>query len=163
MMNSADSAEARLRLNWPVSSSDHEVIGRLWLEHSAALDNRDLEGLLGTLTPDCVVQVVPTGQRWEGQPGARAFYASLFSAFPDFQHALQHIVIGPQGVFEAARITGTHLGVWAGIAPTNRPVALSVQAYFPWHPAQCRFEGQTIYFDRGEMDELLLSRAACRG
>ena len=61
-------------------------------------------------------EIVPTGQRWEGHDGARAFYTELFAAFPDNRFALTEIVVGPQGVFEAARLTGTNLGPWAGVA-----------------------------------------------
>ena len=156
-MDSAVSEDARRRLGWPVSAPEYEKIRRLWLKHSIAEDKRDLDGLIATLTPDCVYEVVPTGQRWEGHDGARAFYTSLLGAFPDAHFALQNIVVGPQGVFEVARLTGTHQGVWAGIAPTGRPVALTVLIYFPWNPEQRLFEGEKVFFDRGEMDELLLS------
>ena len=60
--------------------------------------------------------MVPTGQRWDGHDGARAFYTELFAAFPDNRFALTDIVVGPQGVFEAAQLTGTNLGPWAGVA-----------------------------------------------
>jgi predicted ester cyclase len=155
-MDSAVSEEARRRLSWPVSAAEYEKIRRLWLKHSIAEDKRDLDGLIETLTPDCVYEVVPTGQRWEGHDGARAFYTSMLGAFPDVHFALQDIVIGPQGVFEVAQLTGTHQGVWAGIAPTGRPVELTVLIYFPWNPEMRLFEGEKVYFDRGQMDELLL-------
>ena len=57
-------------------------------------------GSIATLAPDCVYEIVPTGQRWEGHAGARAFYTELFAAFPDNAFELTDIVIGPQGVFE---------------------------------------------------------------
>ena len=76
---------------------------------------RDIDGLIATLAPDCVYEIVPTGQRWEGHDGARAFYTELFGAFPDNRFALTDIVVGPQGVFEAAQLTGTNLGPWAGV------------------------------------------------
>ena len=155
-MTSAVSEDARQRLNWPLAARDYERIRRLWLKHSIAEERRDLDGLVDTLTPDCVYEVVPTGQRWEGHTGARAFYTSLLGAFPDVGFALQQIVIGPQGVFEAARLTGTHQGVWAGIAPTGRAIALTVLIHFPWNREAGLFDGETVYFDRGEMDELLL-------
>ncbi len=66
--------------------------------------------------PDCVYEIVPTGQRWEGHAGARAFYTELFGAFPDNAFALSEIVIGPQGAFEVATLTGTNPGPWAGVA-----------------------------------------------
>ena len=62
------------------------------MRHSIAEDARDIDGLIATLTPDCAYEIVPTGQRWEGHAGARAFYAELFAAFPDNAFALSEIV-----------------------------------------------------------------------
>ena len=36
------------------SQDEHDAIRRLWKQHSVAEDNRDLPGLLATLTDDCV-------------------------------------------------------------------------------------------------------------
>ena len=112
----------RDRLKWPVSTELHDKIRRLWIRHSIAEDGRDLAGLISTLTEDCVYEVVPTGQRWQGHDGARQFYLTFLGAFPDVKFDLEDIVIGPQGVFEAARMTGTHQGPWAGLAPTGKSV-----------------------------------------
>ena len=85
-------------------------IKRLWVRHSIAEDRRDVDGLIATLSPDCTYEIVVTGQRWEGHDGARRFYAELFAAFPDNAFALSEIVVGPQGVFEVATLTGTNQG-----------------------------------------------------
>src|SRR5262245_12648845 len=126
-------------------------IRRLWTRHSIAEDRRDVPGLLDTLTEDCVYEVVPTGQRWEGHGGARAFYESLLGAFPDVTFRLADIVIGPQGVMEVAEMTGTHRGPWAGLEPTGRPVRLRLVIHFPWDPVAEKFAGEKIYFDRGAL------------
>jgi hypothetical protein len=54
-------------------------------------------------------------------------------------------VIGPQGVFEVARLTGTNLGPWAGTPPSGLPVDLEVLILFPWDPATERFGGERIW------------------
>ncbi|HYO89500.1 MAG TPA: ester cyclase [Candidatus Limnocylindrales bacterium] len=156
MTHNSSSEEARERLNWPITPDLYEQIRQLWLKHSMAKDKCDVDRLIETLTPTCVYEVVPTGQRWHGHDGARAFYTSLIGAFPDVSFTLQHIVIGPQGVFEAAQLTATHQGVWAGIAPTGRAIRLSLMLYFPWDRELALFDGERVFFDRGEMDELLL-------
>src|ERR1700745_1038223 len=71
-------------------------VRELYKAHSIAEDARDLEGLISTLTPDCVYELVQTGHRWEGHDGARRFYAELLTAFPDLGFELTDIVIGPQ-------------------------------------------------------------------
>ena len=124
-------------------------IKRLWVRHSIAEDRRDIEGLVATLAPDCTYEIVVTGQRWEGHDGARAFYTELFAAFPDNAFALSEIVVGPQGVFEVATLTGTNLGPWGGAEPSGLPVRLEVIIFFPWDPVAERFLGERIWFDRG--------------
>ena len=57
-------------------------VRELYKKHSLAEDARDLEGLISTLTPDCVYELVQTGHRWEGHDGARRFYTELLTAFP---------------------------------------------------------------------------------
>ena len=126
-------------------------IKRLWVRHSIAEDRRDIDGLVATLSPDCVYEIVPTGQRWEGHDGARGFYTELFGAFPDNAFALTDIVVGPQGVFEVATLTGTNLGPWAGASPTGLPVALQVLILLRWDPATERVSGERIWFDRGAL------------
>ena len=139
----------RRRLARPFDTAELRRIKRLWVRHSIAEDARDIDGLIATLSEDCVYEIVPTGQRWEGHDGARTFYTELFAAFPDNAFALSEIVIGPQGAFEVATLTGTNLGPWAGVAPSGLAVALEVLILFPWDPATQRFTGERIWFDRG--------------
>jgi hypothetical protein len=60
-------------------------------------------------------------------------------------------VVGPQGVFEVATLTGTNLGPWGGAAATGLPIALQFLILFPWDPAPERFTGERIWFDRGAL------------
>jgi len=137
------------RLGRAFDPAELRRIKRLWVRHSIAEDRRDIDGLIATLAPDCAYELVPTGQRWEGHVGARAFYAELFRAFPDNRFALTEIVVGPQGVFEVATLTGTNEGSWGGAPPSGLPIALEVLILFPWDPATQRFHGERIWFDRG--------------
>ena len=90
-------------------------VRELYKKHSLAEDARDLEGLISTLTPDCVYELVQTGHRWEGHDGARRFYTELLTAFPDIQFNLTDIVIGPQGVCEEANVSATQQAPWLGL------------------------------------------------
>ena len=141
---------ARRRLGGRFDPDELRAIKRLWLRHSIAEDARNIDGLLATLTPNATYQIVPTGQAWHGHAGVRAFYGELFAAFPDNRFELIEIVIGPQGVFEAARLAGTNLGPWAGVPASGLPVALEVLILFPWDPAARLFTGERIWFDRGQ-------------
>ncbi len=139
----------RKRLARPFDPAELRRIKRLWVRHSIAEDARDIDGLIATLTRDCVYEIVATGQRWAGHDGARGFYTELFAAFPDNAFALSEIVVGPQGVFEVAILTGTNQGPWAGVPPSGLAVSLEVLIFFPWDPVTERFTGERIWFDRG--------------
>jgi steroid delta-isomerase-like uncharacterized protein len=139
----------RARLARGFDQAELRRIKRLWVRHSIAEERRDIDGLVATLTPDCVYEIVVTGQRWEGHDGARRFYEELFAAFPDNTFALSEIVVGPQGVFEVATLTGTNDGPWAGVPASGLAVALEVLILFPWDPATERLIGERIWFDRG--------------
>ena len=139
----------RSRLARRFDPAELRRIKRLWVRHSIAEDARDIEGLIATLDPDCVYEIVPTGQRWAGHDGARRFYSELFTAFPDNAFALSEIVIGPQGAFEVATLTGTNQGPWAGVPPSGLAVSFEVLILFPWDNVTERFSGERIWFDRG--------------
>ena len=148
---SEPSNEAREQLAREVTPELYQRVRRLWIRHSIAEDNRDLDGLLATLTEDCVYEIVATGQRWQGHEGARQFYLTFLGAFPDVKFALQEIVLGPQGVMEVAELTGTHRGPWAGQEATGQPVRMRVVIFFPWDAAAQKFSGEKIYLDRADL------------
>jgi predicted ester cyclase len=124
---------------------EHDAIRELWKRHSIAEDNRDLPGLLATLTEDCVYELVQTGHRWEGHEGAARFYAGLLGGFPDIDFQLTNIVIGPQGVCEEADVTGTFENEWLGVSPTGERLAWRVTIFFPWDREQRLFSGERVY------------------
>lgn len=126
---------------------EHEAVRALWKAHSKAEDARDIEGLLATLTEDCVYEVVPTGHRWEGHAGAADFYRTLLGAFPDVEFHLRNIVIGPQGVCEEARVTATHHEDWLEFPATGEAVEFGVVIFFPWNREARLFEGERVWFD----------------
>lgn len=126
-------------------AAEHEAIRELWKRHSKAEDNRDLPGLISTLTRDCVYELVQTGHRWEGHEGAARFYSGLLGAFPDIDFRLTGIVIGPQGVCEEADVTGTHEAEWLGIPPSQERLAWKVTIFFPWDRERRLFRGERVY------------------
>ena len=141
------SGDVREKLRREFTVREYEAVRDLWKSHSLAEDARDLEGLIATLTDDCVYEVVPTGHRWEGHDGARSFYRSLLGAFSDVKFDLRDIVIGPQGVCEEARLTGTHERDWLEYGATGRGIDFQVVIFFPWDPARRLFLGERVHFD----------------
>jgi predicted ester cyclase len=125
--------------------AEYDEIRELWKKHSIAEDNRDLPGLISTLTEDCVYELMQTGHRWEGHEGAARFYTGLLGAFPDIDFQLSDIVIGPQGVCEEADVTGTHEAEWLGIPPSGQRLEWKVAIFFPWDADRRLFGGERVY------------------
>jgi hypothetical protein len=134
-------------LRRPITPELYEEIRELWKRHSVAEDNRDLPGLISTLTEDCVYELRPTGERWEGHEGAARFYMELLTAFPDIHFDLTDIVIGPLGVCEEARVTGTHKARWLDREPTGETLTWNVVIFFPWDEEKRLFRGEKVYTD----------------
>src|SRR5205823_8046968 len=111
--------------------TDHDAIRELWKKHSIAEDERDLPGLISTLTPDCVYELVQTGHRWEGHEGATRFSTELLPAFPDIRFDLPDIVIGPQGVCEEANVPPPHAPDRLGSPPPGERLAGKAIICFP--------------------------------
>ncbi|KAA3643397.1 MAG: nuclear transport factor 2 family protein [Chloroflexi bacterium] len=121
-------------------------IRRLWRDHSVAEDARDIPGLIATLTEDCVYAIPQSEIEWRGHAGAERFYTELLTAFPDVHFDLQNIVIGPQGVFEEAHVTGTHEGKWLHHNASGKAVEFDVLIFFPWNAEQELFRGERVWF-----------------
>ena len=122
-------------------------IRELWKAHSKAEDARSIEGLLATLSEDCVYTVYPEDVSWHGHEGAARFYAELLTAFPDIVFELQNIVIGPQGVVEEAIVTGTHGAKWLDNEPTGETMTWRNAIFFPWDRKARLFKGERVYTD----------------
>jgi predicted ester cyclase len=130
-----------------LDAAEYDEIRELWKTHSIAEDNRNLPGLISTLTEDCVYELAQTGHRWEGHEGAARFYTQLLTAFPDIHFDLTDIVIGPQGVCEEARVTGTHEARWLDYDPSGRRLTWRVVIFFPWDRERRLFRGEKVYTD----------------
>jgi predicted ester cyclase len=139
--------DVRDLLSLAADPAEYDAIRALWKRHSIAEDQRDIAGLLSTLTDDCVYEIVGTEHVWEGHEGATRFYGGLLGAFPDIDFQLTNIVIGPQGVFEEADVTGTHEADWLDYKATGEHVEFGVVIYFPWDSARQLFRGEKVHSD----------------
>jgi predicted ester cyclase len=145
MPPAAVTERARELLAREVTSDAYAEIRELWKRHSIAEENRDLPGLIETLTEDCVYEIVDWNQRWDGHQGASRFYGELLAAFPDIHFALTEIVIGPQGVCEEADVTATHQRDWLDIPASGRRLEFRVVIFFPWDGTRRLFAGERIH------------------
>jgi SnoaL-like domain len=139
------------RLEWEASREEYDRIRAVWLKHCDTELKRDMEGLLSTLTDDCVYTVLRAdapaakSMKWEGRAGAREFYKALFAAFPDQNWTPEAVVIGPQGVFSAVVLNSQQMAPWAGLAPTSDKVLIRMFVHFMWSPEKGLFSGEIVY------------------
>jgi ketosteroid isomerase-like protein len=86
----------------------------------------DIDGFAEVVADD-VVFTAPGGMRGEGKPACVEFFASWWSAFPDFHVEVHDVYFIDDVAVEEGTYSGTHNGVLhtpAGdIAPTGRAVS----------------------------------------
>ena len=128
-----------------INADEYYQIREEYKTHSIAEEAHDIPGLMSTLTDDCEYILVQSGHSWKGKEGATAFYTHLLTAFPDINFQLQNIVIGPQGVFQEAYVTGTHKSDWLEFPPTGKKLQWNTLIFFPWDSDKKKFKGERMF------------------
>ncbi len=132
-------------LSRQIEKSEYDAIEKLWRQHSEAEEGRDINGLLATLTENCVYFVANTGDRWEGKAGAAQFYEGLLRSFEGIHFKAFPFVIGPQGVWELGNVAGKFVEDWRDIRATGEDVEFQVSIFFPWDPSEQLFRGELVH------------------
>ena len=140
-------AQAKEMLNKELDLEEYEEIKSLWKAHSIAEDNRDIDGLMATLTEDCRYEIPQVGKIYYNKEGATQFYHDLLGAFPDIDFRLTQIYIGPQGVVEEAKVKATHEKDWLVLPASGEQVEFETAIFFPWDSKAKRFKGERVYFN----------------
>lgn len=143
-------------ITWGVTSHGYDAIRRAWLTHVHAEEvlfkpftedefKTQMQVMLSVFTDDCVMELVTTGERWQGHEQAAAFYRVFLSSLQQMQWVPQALVIGPQGVLDVVNMTGKLVKEFAGLKEVGAAVHLQWVIYFPWVPTAGKFEGEVIY------------------
>lgn len=105
-----------------MSSRPNEAV---LMQHVQAENRHDIEATLATIHPDCVFIDQPLGLRFDGHAGAQRHYEMWWNAFANTtdRGGALHWVHDDLLIADSAFI-GTHTGVFAGIAPTQRAFRL---------------------------------------
>jgi steroid delta-isomerase-like uncharacterized protein len=91
---------------------------------AAAVNNRDLDALNDVIDP----AIVNHGADPNDPPGAERFkrnFRALIAAFPDIQITVEDQIAEGDKVVVRWTDTGTHMGTFAGVAPTGKPLLLT--------------------------------------
>src|SRR5215467_4542197 len=85
------------------SAEDHA------LSYFKAVTERDVEAMVAHMDDDVIDDITPVGIL-RGTGEVREFFSELFSAFPDFEFAVEQTCSSPQLVSVQWRATGTFRG-----------------------------------------------------
>jgi steroid delta-isomerase-like uncharacterized protein len=118
--------------------------------HMAAEDRQDLDATVATFTEDCYYEVPGLGIHLRGKDEIRRWYEETFAAVPDFRNSNERYYESERSVFFEADIEGTHLGVWAGWAPTGRRFRVPILVRIPI-AADGLLEAEIVYFDNAAL------------
>lgn len=88
----------------------------------AALNARDLDRYSQRIDASYVGESETVPGPVRGPEGARQALNMLLTAFPDLQIEVEQILPSGNHVVARARLTGTHKGTYAGVAPTNKKI-----------------------------------------
>jgi steroid delta-isomerase-like uncharacterized protein len=92
-------------------------------------------------------ELVGTGQVFDGEEQVRAYYAASRAAFPDQRNEIHTLRHTDDAVIVEFDLLGTHLGDFAGFAPTGRTFRCRMAAIFEFDGD--RIVCERIYFDSG--------------
>jgi steroid delta-isomerase-like uncharacterized protein len=118
--------------------------------HMAAEDRQDLDATVATFTEDCYYRVPGLGIELRGKSEIRRWYEETFAAVPDFRNADERYYQSDGNVFFEASIEGTHLGTWAGWAPTGRRFSVPILVRIPI-ASDGLIEAEIVYFDNAAL------------
>jgi steroid delta-isomerase-like uncharacterized protein len=104
----------------PVEADNQAVADAL----VAAVNARDLDGLLALCAPRVVWCDMPRGREWRGASQVRALFGELLTAFPDLRLDPIHRIVRGSTVATQWAMRGTQHGDFLGIPATGRPVDL---------------------------------------
>ena len=110
----------------PTEPADPEVIMATIQNLHDAFNVHDMELWKTYVTDDVVVDAVPSPPPASGKEEAAAFFEAFIQGFPDLYGNLDSVLISGNIAVAQTTMTGTHLGEWAGIAPTGSKIQVTV-------------------------------------
>jgi predicted ester cyclase len=136
-----------------VTASPTEVADAL----SAAENRHDLSDLERWVWDDLVMER-PGAEPVLGVDGYRSLMEAWFRALPDYRSVLDRQIVQGGCVARHWRITGTHIGELAGIAPTGRSLELAGATFLDIVGGRCR--RIWVLVDRASLRAQLVEPAA---
>jgi steroid delta-isomerase-like uncharacterized protein len=105
--------------------SEQENI-RVAEQQIAALNAHDLDRYLQRFDDAYIGESEMMPEPVRGPAGVRRTIEMVFAAFPDLRLETEQILAAGNHVISRVRLTGTHQGVYFGVAPTGKRVSFQV-------------------------------------
>jgi predicted ester cyclase len=115
-------ANARIVENKGVSMTENENI-QIAHQQIAALNAHDIDLYVQRIDHSYVGESETHPGPIHGPEGARQVLTMTLTAFPDLRVEVEHILASGDQLVIQTRLSGTHKGILAGIAPTNKHVS----------------------------------------
>ena len=129
-----------------VTIDEDRIAARMKLieEHCQAEMDLDLDRTLATLNdaPDFKIN----NDEFSGRESVRAFYADLFTGFPDLHIEITRHYVSDEVIIVEATLSGTHKNLFNGIPATGRRIQFPLCVIFPFDEND-RITGERAYFD----------------
>lgn len=115
-------------------------------EHMESENRLDFDATIATFAHPRY-ELVATGQVFDGEAEVRRYYAASRAAFPDQRNEIHTLRHAEDAVVVEFDLLGTHLGEFAGFAPTGREFRCRMAAVFEFDGD--RIVCERVYFDAG--------------
>lgn len=109
----------------------------------------DMDATLATLTADCLFEDMPTGTRYRGRDGARAYYREWWDAFGNRPQGSRLYVPTGDCLIVETRFVGTHRGPFQGVRASGRAIDLPLVIFVRF--AGGLMSGERFYYDRATL------------
>lgn len=100
---------------------------------------------------------MPMGIVHDGGQAASELLSGIFKGFPDFTVDIDKTYHSEDAVILEVRMKGTHLGDWAGLKATGRPMEVPVAYIFEFDEE--RLTCEKVYFDMATLVNQLTGTA----
>lgn len=113
-------------------------------EHMDSENRLDFDATLATFEHPRY-ELIATGQVFDGEEEVRRYYTASRAAFPDQRNEIHSLRHADDAVVVEFDLLGTHLGEFAGFAPTGREFCCRMVAIFEFRSD--RIVCERVYFD----------------
>jgi steroid delta-isomerase-like uncharacterized protein len=117
--------------------------------HEAAEAAHDAERVADTFTADGVLDPKPAGATFAGREAITAWYADLFTAFPDLTPGLANRYQDGNVIIDEVEFTSTHGGPFLGIPATGKPIKVATNIVYEF--ADGAIVRESAYWDVATM------------